>query len=490
MDSPRTPQPHEIAGDLEALGGLSLPIQVLQAAPHTLFIKFLNGDVPHNRAEFTAVLLRAHGRELTLGRCRFHSHAANPARRKEDPPLVGDGRIVFLDDLYDFTALTRTGLVFELRKRLEQLPVLWGRKLEIRPRFREFVAELVYDLQVYRGIFDEIDRNLVDEPYGVKADVHRVVTSAEYATFKELFDQKLAELESHVKDFSKEEHERHGFYFRKHVWDIIRASEFLLRTNLKPRGYAGDSVMMRMIYENQFRGPTIFSRFVHRHPIEAAAAEAVRNRVTLLSNRIAGLAAAHTRGGPRLRIMSVACGPAWELREVFRTPEDFDRFEVTLLDQDAEALAEARLMIARLETSCGVRLRARFVQESVRTMLRTADLSARWGRFTFLYSMGLFDYLTTPVAQVVLQRLYDLLEPGGELVIGNFHVKSISRVYMEYWMDWVLLYRTEKQFRELAQGLPGAETSIVFEETASQMFLSVRKGEQAAPARSPRVNDE
>ena len=480
MDSPRLPQQNEIAGEVEA-PGLSLPIQILQAAPHTLFIKFLNGDLPENRAEFSSVRVRANGRDMTLGRCRFHAHAANPSRRKEDPPLVGDGRIVFLDELYDFSALVRTGLVFELRKRLEQLPVLWGRKLEIRPQFREFVSELVYDLQVYRGIFDEIDRNLVDEPFSVRADVHRVVTNAEYGTFKELFDQKLAELESQVKHFSKEEHERHGFYFRKHVWDIIRISEFLLRTNLKPRGYSGDSVMMRMIYENQFRGPTIFSRFVHRHPVQCSAADAVRNRVSLVADRIAALADTHQPGRPRLRIMSVASGSAWELREVFRSPDDFERIEMTLLDQDSEALAEARSMIARMEASHGVRLRARFVQESVRTMLRKADLPAKWGRFDFLYSMGLFDYLTTPVARVVLARLYELLAPGGELVVGNFYVGNASRVYMEYWGDWVLQYRTEDQLMELAEDLPGARASLMFEGTRSQMFLSIRKGEPRAP---------
>ena len=482
MDSPRA-SPQEIAGELQA-PGLNVPVQVLHAASHTLFVKFLNGYVPENRAEFSSVQLRTSTRELSLGRCRYHSHTSNPARRKDDPPLLGDGRIVFLQELYDFSSLARTGMVFELKKRLEQLPVLWGRKNEIRPAFKEYVAEMVYDLQVYRGIFDEIDRNLANEPFGVKADVHRVVTAAEYATFKELFDEKLRQLDDQVKDFSKEEHERHGFYFRKHVWDIIRSSEFLLRTNLKPRGYAGDSVMMRMVYEDQFRGPTIFSRFVHRHPVECAAADAVRNRVTLISDRIGALAAAHRSGMPRLRVMSVASGSAWEFREVFRTPEDVERFEVTLLDQDPDALSEARTMVARLEAAHGVQLRARFIQESVRTMLRSRDLPGRWGQFDFLYSMGLFDYLTTPVARVVLERLYELLAPGGELVVGNFHVHNKSRTYMEYWGDWVLLYRDEEQFRDLAEDLPGADVSLVFENTGSQMFLCIRKGEPLAPSRA------
>lgn len=463
----------DLLGELQAPEG-PVTVRVREVAPHTLSLQFPEGLVPANGTEFLSFRLKAPARELLLGRCRFHSHQENPLRRKNDPPPAGDGRIVFLDELYDFSSLGVTGLVFELAKRLEQLPILWGRKKEIRPAFRDYVGELVYDLQVYRGLLDEIDRSLVREPGVIRAEVHRVVSRSEYPAFCRFFDQKLAELEALVAGFTQEEHERHGFYLRKHVWDIINTSEFLLRTNLKPRGYAGDSEMMRMLYENDFRGPTVFSRFIHRHPIETAAAQAVRNRVSLLAARMALLA---SERGPTstIRLMSVACGPAWELRELFREPADFGRFDVTLLDQDPDALAEAQAVVAQLDWLHSSRMKVHFIRDSVRTMLRTPDLSAKWGRFGFLYTMGMFDYLTTPVASAVLRRLYDLLEPGGELVVGNFHVGCATRRYLEYWMDWVLLYRTEDELEALAAALPGATVTVVFEETRSQMFLCVRK---------------
>lgn len=451
-----------------------VPVEILKCNAHTLFVRFTEGNPPANRAEFTGITLKLASRDLAFGRSRYHSHADNPSRRKDDPPLLGDGKLVFLDNLYDFSALLRTGAVFEFKKRLEQLPVLWGRKKDIGPEFREYVAELVYDLQVYRSVFDEVDRSLQDEPYPVRNDVHRVVTQAEYPAFCELFDTKLAQLGEQVKAFSREDHERHGFYLRKHIWDIIRSSEFLLRTNLKPRGYAGDSAMMRMLYENDFRGPTLFSRFMHKHPVQSAAAQAVRNRVTMLAARINALPRVG-KGRPRTRIMSVAAGPAWELREVFQKPEDLDTLDVTLLDQDPEALGEATATIQRVEKHFGAPVHHTIIQDSVRTMLRTADLANQWGRFQFLYSMGLFDYLTAPVAKAVLTRLYDLLQPGGELVVGNFHVNNPTRLYMEYWMDWVLLYRSESELLELAEDLKGAQTAIVFEDTKSQMFLCIRK---------------
>ncbi|GAH98529.1 unnamed protein product, partial [marine sediment metagenome] len=62
-----------------------------------------------------------------------------------------------------------------------------------------------------------------------------------------------------------------------------------------------------------------------------------------------------------------------------------------------------------------------YLNASVRTMLATRQLIKEWGQFDFIYSMGLFDYLTPPVATAVLGRLYQLLKPGGDMLIGNFH---------------------------------------------------------------------
>jgi extracellular factor (EF) 3-hydroxypalmitic acid methyl ester biosynthesis protein len=111
----------------------------------------------------------------------------------------------------------------------------------------------------------------------------------------------------------------------------------------------------------------------------------------------------------------------------------------------------------------------------VRTMLFTKQLIERWGQCQLIYSMGLFDYLTPQIATAVLDKLYQLLVPGGQMVIGNFHPSNPNRPYMEYWLDWVLNYRTEEEFKELAKDLPKAEVSISAESTGIQLFLHVNK---------------
>ena len=120
-------------------------------------------------------------------------------------------------------------------------------------------------------------------------------------------------------------------------------------------------------------------------------------------------------------------------------------------------------------------LKLSLVNDSVRTLLRRQGAKDRWGQFDFIYSMGLFDYLTPPVAKAVLARLYELLAPGGALVVGNYHEKNPGRFYMAYWCDWVLYYRTEVEMLALTQGLPGATTTLGYDATGCQMFLTVER---------------
>jgi extracellular factor (EF) 3-hydroxypalmitic acid methyl ester biosynthesis protein len=67
-----------------------------------------------------------------------------------------------------------------------------------------------------------------------------------------------------------------------------------------------------------------------------------------------------------------------------------------------------------------------------------------------------------------------LLLPGGQILIGNFHVNNPSKFYMEYWCDWVLYYRTEEDLLNLLDD-PTAEKKVSFEDSGSQMFLQIKK---------------
>ena len=66
--------------------------------------------------------------------------------------------------------------------------------------------------------------------------------------------------------------------------------------------------------------------------------------------------------------------------------------------------------------------------------------------------------------------------PGGRLLIGNFHEKNPTRIYMDYILDWDLFYRNEESFLRITKGLPGSFSSkILYEIDRCQMFLDIKK---------------
>jgi extracellular factor (EF) 3-hydroxypalmitic acid methyl ester biosynthesis protein len=220
---------------------------------------------------------------------------------------------------------------------------------------------------------------------------------------------------------------------------------------------------------------------MHKHPLEQPAAQAVRNRRNAIAKMICHIKANHQRRNHRrLKILSVACGPARELADVITSANDSQILYFALLDQDPNALQEAQGSVRQIEKKLNTTIAVKFLNESVRTMLATPQIDAKLGQFHFIYSMGLFDYLTPPVASAVLAKLYQLLKPGGEMIIGNFHVSNPSRYYMEYWLDWVLYYRTEDDFKSLLKDVPSAEVDLFFEDNRVQMFLHVKKAKSIA----------
>jgi extracellular factor (EF) 3-hydroxypalmitic acid methyl ester biosynthesis protein len=448
--------------------GTKIAVTVGPASRISLSVAFPEGAEPTDQTVFDRLRLELPDR----GTCEFTScrFVAEPARKG------WAGRLIFLQDVYDLDRLFTEGAVTNLRAFFDNIRLVLDQKDGIRHEFKDFVADAVYDFSVHKRFFDEQDRILAGEPPHVAEAARASILSTEGRRFFDFFDAHAGRLEEVTRPFSREEYERHGFYFRRMFWSFILGAASLKRSNLKPRGYAGDAETMRIIYENRFEGRFLFNQLLHKHPLEQPIAQAVRNRRRMIPEVAREVLARFPRSGAHgFRLLSVACGPAWELQDLLLTADDVSRFHCTLLDQDAEALTLAGEGIRRIEEARGVRVAFEEVLESVRTMLRIRDLPARIGRQHFVYSMGLFDYLTTPVARAVLARLWDLVLPGGTVLVGNYHAGCRGRTYLDYWCDWSLFYRTEEELLALADGLPGARATLRFEETRSQMFLRLER---------------
>jgi len=447
-------------------GEEKIAIEAKYASQFSLSIRFLNVNKADQETVYGKLVFQKNGGQVEIGPCQYIPETSDTG---------SNGRIVFYQDVYDLNSLFFDDKLEKLQADFFNLPLIIAHKDKIKRSFKEYTANLTYDLNVYKNLFDLLDSRYADEPEEIKQSVQRAIIETEGRKFMKFLDEKLEEFENIIINFSKKDHERHGYYLRKQLWSFLMCSPFMTRTNVKPRGYSGDSVMMKMIYDEQYAGSSTFGKLMHKHPIEHPAAQAVRNRRDLIAKMLSTLKSRELTSAKKIRVLSVACGPAFELQDVINSAEDCARFHFTLLDQDESALAEAKTQIGLIEKKLGQKIEAEFLNESVRTMLKTAELDKRWGNFDYIYSMGLFDYLTPPVAKAVIGKLYQILNVGGEMIIGNFHISNASRYYMEYWLDWVLYYRTEQEFMDLLKDVASAETKIIFEDTGSQMFMQVKR---------------
>ena len=450
-------------------GGEEIAVDAKYASRYSILVRFPESVQVSNGAEFEDLAVTLDNESVQLGPCRL-------IRRSTDSGYAGN--LVFTRDIYDYQELFYARRKTVLQSGFNNLTFILEHKNLVRQEFKDFVVDLTYSLSVYRELFDAMDEECADEPEFVREAIQQTVLANEGAEFLRFFDERLEELERLVSEYSREDHERHGFYFRRQVWSYINASALMRRTNLKPRGYSGDSEMMRMIYLKEDLGDSIFEKLMHRHPIESSAAQAVRDRCkTIVEMMREARLTADIEPGERLKVLSVACGPAFELIDLLQTAEDCTNYEFTLLDQDALALQEVAAQIATIEHGPGAPVQVEYLQESVRTMMSTRRLASRLGQFDFIYSVGLLDYLTAPVARALLANLYQHLRPDGQMIIGNCHVWNPKRVYMEYWGDWVLFYRTESDFLRLVEDLPEAETAVSADDMGIQMLLSIQRAD-------------
>ena len=465
-------QPSPVAPGWLLLDGRTVAVEAQYASRYSVWIN-LADELKADGEEPVRFRLRISEQDVEMGPCRLiREHGESEFRY----------RLVPSSQIHDFEKLFFRGRREVLESTALNLPLILSYKEQIDPIFKGYVADLTYDLNAYKNLLDRMDEEYSGEPEEVKEVLQYGILDNVAPGLLDYLDNSLEELARITSDYTQKEHEHHGFFFRKQLWNIILCSPIIARTNLKPRGYSGDSEMMRMIYRRGYVGDSSFGKIMHRHPIDQPAAEAVRSR----RRNISGILKAYIRermdipgsvNGPAAltRILSVACGPAYEVRDIFTRKEDATAMHFSLLDQDEQALLEASAVVRDVEQKLDTELSVDFIKESVRTMLVNRELQDRWGRFDFIYSMGLFDYLTAPVATAVLTKLYQLLTPGGTMVIGNFKNHRSTRYYMEYWLDWKIIYRDEQELRALASRLPGAELEVEVDSTGIQMLLHIRK---------------
>jgi extracellular factor (EF) 3-hydroxypalmitic acid methyl ester biosynthesis protein len=239
----------------------------------------------------------------------------------------------------------------------------------------------------------------------------------------------------------------------------IRQCPLTARCAYKPRGYAGDAVMIDYIYgtgDVAMLPDGAAAKSLFAYTTSSPPSRAVRYRRHRLADLIDSSATEQIHRSQRgLRILSVAAGHGREL-ELSAAFRSGLISEFVALDQDAASLDELKRAYANSATKITT------LEMGVKSLLGGKH---GLGSFDLIYSAGLYDYLDTPLATRLTAKLFSLLNPHGRLMYANFATEIFGIGYMEAAMDWWLIYRDAKQTKALSDEIDMAQVKSMNEYT-------------------------
>lgn len=259
-------------------------------------------------------------------------------------------------------------------------------------------------------------------------------------------------------------------YIFKEVYPYFMRSRYAARSYHKPKGYAGDFLMIEHVYKNVAEGDGRLGELVDEFCLDRPASKAIRGRRRLLAEQLRLFTTPLAERGDQIAIMNLACGPNRELFDFLQGCDYSELIDALCVDIDPEALQYTNKYVNTFSHLASVRLMKENVIKwslgRVRQQIAPQDI---------IYSAGLCDYLDDRLFKALITRCYHQLKPGGTLILGNFDYHR-DAVFMDRILRWELIYRNSEQLLELFADTPFSTATVLSEEEHVNLFaLAVRK---------------
>jgi extracellular factor (EF) 3-hydroxypalmitic acid methyl ester biosynthesis protein len=381
-----------------------------------------------------------------------------------------------LDDLGAETAffLPATGSDENLPAAYESFFQAWQKNYQIAPEFKVLVADVESYLTGVRQWLEHLEFGL--KKPGDKAEQERAVLEAVAPRIIAAFNGHHQRFEEMIYALPPEARGAHQDFVRRHWHKLFLGSPFGHRTYHKPIGYAGDYEMMNMIYRNQPEGRSLYKKLIHLLLVSQWPAKSVRNRIAHLAENILNETARMARAGKTARILNVGCGSAQEIQDFLRNTQLSNQADFMLIDFNEETLLHAGRKLVEAKRQFGRSTEIRTEQISVYELLkRTQRRSADAEKFDMIYCAGLFDYLAPDTCRALLELWHDLLAPGGLMLVANMTDTKPFRFFIEFILDWQLIYRNNQEFLPLIPERCRENTWVIAEPASVNLFLHTRK---------------
>ncbi len=351
----------------------------------------------------------------------------------------------------------------------------WGSRFRISSSYQVIISEMRAFLAETSRWADQADMSDAlprDATGRIRDDVFHELAVPLMRKGKEY----LVRIEAEAAGVSVEDSVAHRNFAQSALHPLLLRAPFVYRTFAKPMGYAGDYEMVNQILADPRQGPNTYFQIVNTLFLNAAVAEAHRNRITILVDYLGRAAELAEREGRQVNILNVGCGPAVEIQRFIETHPDPSRLSFTLVDFSEETLAYTRSCIEGAARKHGKTVQVEFVHESVHDLLKRAvrrDSFSDRERFDFVYCAGLFDYLSDKVCARLVQYFVLRSREAGQILVTNVHSDNPERNGMEHLLEWHLIYRNEDQLESVLP-LQRSATRLYKDVTGANVFAEFR----------------
>ncbi|MDB6072453.1 MAG: SAM-dependent methyltransferase [Verrucomicrobiaceae bacterium] len=357
----------------------------------------------------------------------------------------------------------------------------WKKAHEVDAGFKVTVADMQNTLVGLQRWLEQIDLGIRSSSAATRESLEMDVIGSMQGRLLAEIHPLMMRLEEMTSNLPEEGRPTHKFYIRRQIQPLVLCSPFTYRTFHKPLGYAGDYEMVNMMLRSPFEGSSLFAKIINYAFLEAPPVVAHRNRITYLVQMLRGEAMRVAQQGQRCQILNLGCGPAQEVQNMLRNEDVTDLCEWHLLDFNDETLQFARNELEELRNRFGRATRLNFLQRSVNQLLKqasTGDADMKWESYDVVYCAGLFDYLSQRVCARLVEIFFKMLKPGGLLVVTNVADTNPSKAWMEYVLEWNLIYRSSAEMTALVpKTTVPLHAELKHDTTGVNLFLEIRKGD-------------
>ena len=256
-------------------------------------------------------------------------------------------------------------------------------------------------------------------------------------------------------------------WFISEFRDFVREGSLNRMVMDRPYGYPGDFRIIDHIYQKDPK--TLgFERCMDDHLLDSPASIATRNRKEDFKNYLIRSIKKLTG---EIHIMNLASGPCRDISELLKNHKQNSIFFekkliIDCLDHDTNALTYGKTVLSPLLDELTPNILVRFIKKNALRISLAKNIEKYiQQKYDIIYSTGLFDYLGGDIAVALLENLKLLLKPNGILIISNYRegFRNLSRVFMDWGVDWQIVYRSQSEFTGLFEKAGFRKSSLQIE---------------------------